>query len=111
MPRFEDVVRAALDELPPKLARALENVAVVVEDENPEDPDLFGLYHGVPLPERGSGYAGQLPDKISIYRLPLEDAYGHDPEELREEIRITVLHELAHYFGIDEDRLDELGYA
>ena len=111
MPRFEDVVRAALDELPPKLARALENVAVVIEDENAEDPDLFGLYHGVPLPERGSGYAGQLPDKISIYRLPLEDEYGHDPEELREEIRITVLHELAHYFGIDEDRLDELGYA
>jgi predicted Zn-dependent protease with MMP-like domain len=111
MPRFEDVVRAALDELPPKLARALENVAVVIEDENPEDPDLFGLYHGVPLPERDSGYAGQLPDKISIYRLPLEDEFGHDPDELREEIRITVLHELAHYFGIDEDRLDELGYA
>ena len=111
MPRFEDVVRAALDELPPKLARALENVAVVIEDENAEDPDLFGLYHGVPLPERGSGYAGQLPDKISIYRLPLEDEFGHDPDELREEIRITVLHELAHYFGIDEDRLDELGYA
>jgi predicted Zn-dependent protease with MMP-like domain len=111
MPRFEDVVRAALDELPPKLARALDNVAVVIEDENPEDPDLYGLYHGVPLPERGSGYAGQLPDKISIYRLPLEDEFGHDPHELREEIRITVLHELAHYFGIDEDRLDELGYA
>jgi predicted Zn-dependent protease with MMP-like domain len=111
MARFEDVVRAALDELPPALARALDNVAVVVEDENPEDPDLFGLYHGVPLPERGSGYGGQLPDKISIYRLPLEDEFGHDPDELREEIRITVLHELAHYFGIDEDRLDELGYA
>jgi predicted Zn-dependent protease with MMP-like domain len=111
MPRFEDVVRAALDELPPRLARALENVAVVIEDENAEDPDLFGLYHGIPLPERGSGYAGQLPDKISIYRLPLQDEFGHDPDELREEIRITVLHELAHYFGIDEDRLDELGYA
>ena len=108
---FEEHVRRALDSLPSKFANALENVAVVVEDENPEDPDLFGLYHGVPLPERGSGYAGQLPDKISIYRLPLEDEYGHDPEELREEIRITVLHELAHYFGIDEDRLDELGYA
>jgi predicted Zn-dependent protease with MMP-like domain len=107
---FHDVVRAALDELPPELARALENVAVVVEDENPEDPDLFGLYHGVPLPERGSGYGGELPDKISVYRLPLEDEFGHDPAELREEIRITVLHELAHYFGIDEDRLEELGY-
>jgi predicted Zn-dependent protease with MMP-like domain len=84
-------------------------VAVVVEDENPEDPDLFGLYHGVPLPERGSGYSGALPDKISIYRLPLEDEF-EDPAELEDEIRITVLHELAHYFGIDEDRLAELGY-
>ena len=110
MASFEEVVRAALDELPPELARALENVAVVVEDENPEDPDLFGLYHGVPLPERGSGYGGQLPDKISIYRLPLEDEFGDDAEELRDEIRVTVLHELAHYFGIDEDRLAELGY-
>jgi predicted Zn-dependent protease with MMP-like domain len=109
VPRFEDVVRAALDSLPPRIARALENVAVVVEDENPEDPDLFGLYHGVPLPERGSGYSGALPDKISIYRLPLEDEF-EDPAELEEEIRITVLHELAHYFGIDEDRLAELGY-
>jgi predicted Zn-dependent protease with MMP-like domain len=105
---FEDHVRAALDELPPDLAAALENVAVVVEDENPEDPDLFGLYQGVPLPERGSA-AGLLPDKISIYRIPLEDSF-EDPVELREEIRITVLHELAHYFGIDEDRLTELGY-
>lgn len=109
MARFEEHVRAALDSLPAELARALENVAVVVEDENPEDPDLFGLYHGVPLPERGSGYAGALPDKISIYRLPLEDEF-EDPTELEEEIRITVLHELAHYFGIDEDRLAELGY-
>jgi predicted Zn-dependent protease with MMP-like domain len=105
---FEDDVRAALDELPSDLAAALRNVAVVVEDENPEDPDLFGLYHGVPLPERGDA-AGLLPDKISIYRKPLEDSF-EDPAELREEIRITVLHELAHYFGIDEDRLAELGY-
>jgi predicted Zn-dependent protease with MMP-like domain len=108
---FESHVRAALDSLPPHIAKALENVAVVVEDEHPKDPDLLGLYHGVPLPERGSGYAGQLPDKISIYRFPLEEEFGDDPEELREEIRITVLHELAHYFGIDEDRLDELGYG
>ena len=105
---FDDHVRAALDELPPKLAAALTNVAVVVEDENPEDPDLFGLYHGVPLPERGD-MAGSLPDKISIYRIPLEESF-EDPEELRREIRITVLHELAHYFGLDEDRIAELGY-
>ncbi len=105
---FEGHVRAALDELPPNLASALTNVAVIVEDENPDDPDLFGLYQGVPLPERGD-MAGMPPDTISIYRIPLEDSFP-DPEELREEIRITVLHELAHYFGLDEDRLAELGY-
>ena len=105
---FEDHVRAALDELPSNLASALTNVAVIVEDENPEDPDLLGLYHGVPLPERGD-MAGMPPDTISIYRIPLEDSFP-DPEELRKEIRITVLHELAHYFGLDENRLAELGY-
>ena len=105
---FEDQVRAALDELPPHIARALENIAVVVEDENAEDPDLLGLYHGVPLPERGD-MAGALPDKISIYKIPLEESFA-DPAELREEIRITVLHELAHYFGLDENRIAELGY-
>ena len=109
MPSFDEHVRAALDSLPPQIARALDNVAVVVEDENPADPDLFGLYHGIPLPERGDRYAGALPDRISIYRLPLEESFP-DPRELEEEIRITVLHELAHYFGIDEDRLAELGY-
>jgi predicted Zn-dependent protease with MMP-like domain len=105
---FDDHVRAALDELPPHLSEALKNVAVVVEDENAEDPDLLGLYHGVPLPERGDA-AGLLPDKISIYRLPLEESFP-DPNELREEIRITVLHELAHYFGLDEERIADLGY-
>ena len=105
---FDEHVRGALDSLPPNIASALRNVAVVVEDENPEDPDLFGLYHGVPLPERGDG-VGLLPDKISIYRIPLEESFP-DPDELREEIRITVLHELGHYFGLDEDRIAELGY-
>jgi predicted Zn-dependent protease with MMP-like domain len=107
--RFEDHVRAALDSLPPHLAGALRNMAVVVEDENAEDPDLFGLYEGTPLPER-SDEAGALPDRIVIYRLPLEDEFGGDPAELEREIRITVLHELGHYFGLDEDRLAELGY-
>ena len=105
---FDDHVRAALDELPPHLAAALENVAVVVEDENPDDPNLLGLYHGIPLTERGD-VAGMPPDTISIYRLPLEESFP-DPDELQEEIRITVLHELAHYFGLDEDRIAELGY-
>jgi predicted Zn-dependent protease with MMP-like domain len=105
---FDDHVRAALDELPPDLSAALENVAVVVEDEHPDDPDLLGLYHGVPLPERGD-MAGVLPDTISIYRLPLEESFP-DPGELRDEIRITVLHELGHYFGLDEEQIAGLGY-
>jgi predicted Zn-dependent protease with MMP-like domain len=107
---FEDHVRAALESLPGDLRDAMSNVEIVVEDENREDPDLFGLYLGIPLPERHD-YAGVLPDKIAIYRLPLEDEFGHDPELLVEEIRITVVHELAHHFGIDEDRLAELGWS
>ena len=98
--RFEEHVRRALDELPPGLAKALKNVAVVVEDEDPDDPDLFGLWES----------AEYMPDKITIFRKPLVRAFP-DPAELEDEIRITVLHELAHYFGIDEDRLDELGYS
>jgi predicted Zn-dependent protease with MMP-like domain len=98
--RFEDHVQRVLDSLPPKLAQALENLAVVVEDEDPDDPDLFGLWETEEF----------MPDKITIFRRPLTAAFA-DPRELEEEIRITVLHELAHYFGIDEDRLDELGYS
>jgi predicted Zn-dependent protease with MMP-like domain len=98
--RFETHVRNALDSLPDDLRAGLENVAVVVEDEHPDDPDLFGLFESEPY----------LPAKVTIYRLPLEESFL-DPDELEREIRITVLHELAHYFGIEEDRLDELGYA
>jgi predicted Zn-dependent protease with MMP-like domain len=98
---FEEHVRRALDSLPPGLAAKLENVAVVVEDENPEEPDLFGLFE---QPE-------YLPARIAVYRRPLQEEFGDDPAVLEEEIRITVLHELAHYFGIEEDRLDELGYS
>lgn len=105
---FADHVKAALDSLPPHLAAALDNVAIVIEDEHPDDPDLYGLYEGIPLPERGD-MAGELPDRITIFRLPLEDEFP-DPQELEREIRITVLHELGHYFGLDEDRLAELGY-
>ena len=106
--RFDDVVRSALDELPPKLAAGLRNVAVVVEDENAEDPDLYGLFEDIPLTEGGPD-AGDLPNRIAIYRLPLEADFP-DEDELRDEIRITVLHELGHYFGLDEERLGELGY-
>jgi predicted Zn-dependent protease with MMP-like domain len=98
---FEDHVRAALDTLPPELARGLENVAVVVEDRNPDEPDIYGLFDE---PE-------YLPARIAIYKRPLLEDFGDDPAELEREIRVTVLHELAHYFGIDEARLDELGYA
>jgi len=106
--KFDDHVRAALDSLPPHLAAALDNVAIVIEDEHPDDPDLYGLYEGIPLPERGD-MAGTLPDRITIFRLPLEEEFD-DPQELEREIRVTVLHELGHYFGLDEDRLAELGY-
>ena len=108
---FEGRVERALQSLPPELRRAMSNVEIVVEDENRDDPDLFGLYLGVPLTDRGEGYAGALPDKIAIYQLPLEEEFGDDPAVLEEEIRITVLHELAHHFGIDEERLAELGWS
>jgi predicted Zn-dependent protease with MMP-like domain len=98
---FEEHVRRALDSLPLKLAAGLENVAVVVEDENPDDPDLFGLFE----------VDEYMPARIAIYRRPLEEDFGEDPARLEDEIRITVLHELAHYFGIEEDRLDDLGYG
>jgi predicted Zn-dependent protease with MMP-like domain len=98
--RFEEHVQRALAELPPELARGLKNVAIVVEDENADDPDLFGLFEEQPY----------LPAKVTIYRLPLAESFP-EPAELEREIRITVLHELAHYFGIDEERLDELGYG
>jgi predicted Zn-dependent protease with MMP-like domain len=96
---FDDHVRNALDSLPPHLAKALDNVAVVVENQNREEPDLYGLFDA---PE-------YMPAKIAIYRKPLEEDFP-DAAELEEQIRITVLHELAHYFGFEEDRLTELGY-
>ena len=101
----------AVESLPPELRQAMSNVEIVVEEENPEDPDLYGLYLGIPLTERDTGYAGVLPDKIAIYRLPLVEEFGDDPEVLEDEIRITVLHEIAHHFGVDEDRLTELGWS
>jgi predicted Zn-dependent protease with MMP-like domain len=107
---FEDRVRSALESLPAELRQAMSNVEIVVEDENPEDPDIFGLYLGIPLTDRHD-YAGVLPDKIAIYRIPLEAEFGRDPELLEQEIRITVVHEVAHHFGVDEDRLTELGWG
>ena len=107
--RFAELVGAALDELPDPLWAQLDNVAVVVEDRNADEPDLLGLYEGVPQTERW-GYAGVLPDKISVYRLALCEMVA-DERELIEEIKITVVHEIAHHLGIDEDALHELGWG
>jgi predicted Zn-dependent protease with MMP-like domain len=104
---FDEHVRAALERLPPELAAELENVAVVVEDEHPDEPELFGWYDGL---GPGLDHAGALPDRIVIYRRPLERAFP-EPEELEREIRITVLHEVGHFFGLDEDRIRDLGFG
>ena len=105
---FEQAVLDALDSLPPELRDRVSNVEVVVEDEPPAGQPLLGLYQGVPLTRRTSGYSGALPDKITIYRRPLERLYGHEPDRLREQIRHVVLHELAHHFGISDERLIEI---
>jgi predicted Zn-dependent protease with MMP-like domain len=106
---FDEVVARALRSLPPALQAAVRNIEIAVEEEHPDDPDLFGLYEGVPLPDRGD-WAGTMPDRIRIFRRPLVESFP-DPRELEEEIRITVLHELGHYFGLDENELDNLGYS
>nr|WP_019632198.1 metallopeptidase family protein [Actinomadura atramentaria] len=105
---FEDLVGEALDGVPAALTRHMSNVVIVVEDDAPE-PGLLGLYQGVPLTERGDWYAGVLPDHISIYRREILRICA-TPEEVVEEVRITVVHEIAHHFGIDDARLHDLGY-
>jgi len=115
---FYELVERALEELPPELSQLLDNVAIVVDDwpdystplvvDSPGET-LYGLYEGVPLTERGAGYYGFLPDKITIFRGPLERDFKTD--ELEEQVRITVVHEIAHYFGFDEERLEELGWG
>jgi predicted Zn-dependent protease with MMP-like domain len=105
---FEGLVADALDTLPEQLARHFDNVVVVAEDENEEDPEILGLYDGVALTERAS-YSGALPDRISLYRIPL-CLMAEDLDHLVEEIAITVVHEFAHHVGIDDARLHELGW-
>ena len=120
--RFERLVARALDRLPPDFHDHLENVSVVIEEEpdpelleemgmNPDDPEdtLFGIYEGVPLTERRHDEV-LLPDQITIFRRPLLD-WAESEDEIVEEVRITVLHEIGHFFGMDEDHLEELGYA
>ena len=105
---FEDLVQDALASLPPDLSERVSNVEIVVEDEPPPGQPLLGLYQGVPLTQRSSHYGGVLPDKIRIYRGPLVRLYGHDPELLRHQVSRVVLHELAHHFGISDERLVEI---
>jgi predicted Zn-dependent protease with MMP-like domain len=105
---FEESVEAAIETLPDDLREAMSNVAILVEAEPPEGEPLLGLYEGIPLTARTSAYAGAPPDKISIYRGPLERLYGHDHALLQQMIRRVVLHEIAHHFGISDERLVEL---
>ena len=115
---FEGLVADALDSLPPEIASRMENVEVVVEDEPSPSvlatmapgTSLFGLYHGIPLTQRGAAYGNVLPDKISIYRGPIT-RYWRDPDRIRAQIRRTVIHEIGHYFGMEEEDIDRVGYG
>ena len=106
---FEELVGRGLDMVPDELWDMLDNVVVLIEDRNAEEPDILGLYEGIPLTER-EFYAGVLPDRITIYREALCDMCS-DHEELVEEVAITVVHEIAHHFGIDDDHLHEWGWG
>jgi predicted Zn-dependent protease with MMP-like domain len=109
--RFAELVEEAFRSVPPELAQLLDNVALFIEDDPPpDDPDLLGVYDGVALTERDSMYGGVLPDRIVVFRNPTLDICDTEEDVIRE-VRITVVHEIAHHFGIDDDRLHELGYA
>lgn len=105
---FDQLVSDALDALPDDISGLMSNVAVTVEDEPPPGQNLLGLYQGVPWGKRGAYYSGALPDKITIYRGPIERMCGGDPERLRNQVRRTVFHEIAHHFGISDERLVEI---
>ena len=109
LPVFEALVADALDQVPAELMALADNVVVLVEDRNDEEPDLLGLYEGFALTERGWDYGGALPDRIMIYREAICDLCSTE-EEVVDEVTITVVHEIAHHFGIDDDRLHELGW-
>ena len=109
MDRFEELVGAALDELPDSLSARIDNVVVCIEEQHPSE-DLLGLYEGVPLTEREDYGFMELPDTITLYRDPICEV-SHGELEVVEQVRITVVHEVAHHFGIDDDALDELGWA
>ena len=106
---FETLVEEAIASVPEPLARFMENVGVVVDEHAPPWQSVLGLYQGIPLTRRNSAYAGALPDKITIFRQPIERVYGTDPDRLRDGVRHVVVHEIAHHFGISDERLRELG--
>jgi predicted Zn-dependent protease with MMP-like domain len=106
---FEQAVRDALDSLPPDLRSAMSNVEIVVDEDARPTSRVLGLYQGIPLTRRGAGYAAVPPDKITIYRWPIEHVAGTDPARLTREIHHVVLHEIAHHFGISDERLIEMG--
>ena len=107
---FEDLVADALDQVPAELMALLDNVVVLVEDRNPDEPDLLGLYEGYALTERSWDLSGQLPDRIMVYREAI-CAVCETPEEVADEVTVTVVHEIAHHFGIDEEKLHALGWG
>lgn len=106
---FGRLVEAALDSIPAGLRRMMRNVSVAVEDEG-VSPNLLGLYQGIPLTRRTTAYAGVLPDRITIYRNPILRV-SSTPDDVVSRVRVVVVHEVAHHFGIDDDRLQELGWA
>jgi predicted Zn-dependent protease with MMP-like domain len=109
--RFEELVADALDTVPAALTRLLDNVVILVGDESPPDePELLGLYEGYALTSRGTDYGGVLPDRIMIYRNPILRMCSSESDVVRE-VRVTVVHEIAHHFGIDDARLHELGWG
>ncbi|MGB4892538.1 MAG: metallopeptidase family protein [Propionicimonas sp.] len=109
--RFDELVWEALEGIPSRLLALVENCAVIIEDEpEPDEPELFGYYDGIPLSERDSQYGAVLPDRIVIFRGPLL-RHCRDEVEVVDEVRITVWHEVAHFFGIDDHSLDDWGYA
>jgi predicted Zn-dependent protease with MMP-like domain len=108
--RFEELVADALDTIPHRFMEAMNNVVVLVEDMAPGSPHLLGLYHGVALTERTSHYAGVLPDRITIYRLPIL-RICHSEEDVVRQVGVTVVHEVGHHFGIDDATLHELGWG
>ena len=108
--RFEDLVGEALDEVPEELLALMSNVVILVEDDPPPGEDLLGLYEGHALTHRGWDYSGVLPDRILIYRNPILRICDND-DDVIDEVAVTVVHEIAHHFGIDDERLHELGWA